>query len=84
MRCKPDSQLKKTILYRKRTKAHVLFGMPLLSQMFDIAYIYLYDMYKNKIHINNTIVSIFFVSLATQSVNHNSLKNLVNLFKTLF
>ena len=43
--------------------------------------LFTYDWYKNKIHINNKFFSILLVRLATQSVNHTSLKNLEILFK---
>ena len=44
-------------------------------------FFFTYDKYKNKVHIYNKFFSIFLVRLATQSVNHTSLKSLEILFK---
>ena len=51
--------------------------MRLLLQIFEVAFIYLYDLFK-KIHIKYKFLLIPITRLATQSANHNSLKNLEN------
>ena len=62
------------VVFPDHTHLLFLFGMPLFLQIFEITFIITYDKYKNKIHIYNKFFSILLVRLATQSVNHTSLK----------